>query len=76
METITINVDEDLAEAFRQKAETKFGKKKGYLAKAVSEAFTYWVHEQKDLVSKAFDLMDKGIKAENWKYKKRSEIYE
>ena len=76
METITINVSEELAEQFRQKAEEKFGKKKGYLAKAVSEAFTEWLKQEDDVIHEALQIIDKGIKLPAWKYKKRSELYE
>ncbi len=76
METITINVSEEIAEEFRKKAEEKFGKKKGYLSKAVSEAFMEWLNKQDDLIENALAIIEKGIKAPQLRYSKRSELYE
>lgn len=76
METITINVNEELAEQFRKKAEEKYGKKKGYLAKAVSEAFMEWLDKKDDLIEQALAVIEKGMKLPDWKYKRRSELYE
>ena len=75
METITININEELAEEFRKKAEEIYGKRKGYLAKAVSEAFKEWLSKEDDLVKDALAIIEKGIKLPDWKYQKRSELY-
>ena len=75
METITVNVDEELAAVFRKKAEEKFSGRKGYLQKAVSEAFKKWVKESDDLAGEAAKIMDKGIIL-GLGYRKRSELYE
>lgn len=76
METITINVDENIASQFRKKAEQKYGKKKGHLSKAVAEAFVKWVENEEELVEQALAVIEKGMKLPNWHYKKRSELYE
>lgn len=76
METITININETLAVKFRKKAEMKYGRKKGYLAKAVSDAFEEWLIKEDNAIERAFAIMDKGIKLPDWKYKRRSELYE
>jgi len=76
VETITINVDESLASNFRKKAEQKYGKQKGYLSKAVSEALNEWISNEKDAVQKALAAIEKGIHAPQLHYKKRSELYE
>ena len=74
METITINVDETLARKFRTKAEEKFGKGKGHLGKAVSEALDKWTGLQDDHLAAALKIMDKGIRLD-LKYGRRSELY-
>ena len=76
METITINVDEGLAKKFRKMAELRFGRKKGYLSKATSEAFSYWLNKEDDVIGEALKIIDKGIYAPQLRYKKRSELYE
>ena len=63
METITLNVDEAVAEQFRKTAAERYGKKKGHLAKAATEALNEWVHSEADAVAQALAAIKKGINA-------------
>ncbi|MDO8428679.1 MAG: hypothetical protein Q7S92_05700 [Candidatus Diapherotrites archaeon] len=76
MHTITLNISEELADQFRKKAEEKYGKKKGYLAKAVSEAFSVWLNEKDTVIDQALSVIEKGMKVSNLRYKTRSELHE
>ncbi len=76
MGTITLNVDDTAEEKFRQRAERRYGKRKGSLGKAASEAFEKWAENEEDAVEQALTVIEKGIYAPQLHYKKRSELYE
>ncbi len=40
---MTVNINEAVAKKFRETAAVVFGRTKGYLGKAVSEAFSLWM---------------------------------
>ena len=74
--TITVNVKEEIAEEFRKQASLKYGKKKGYLGKAVTEALKEWSkNRNEDADAKFLKLLKEGIKTKAWKFN-RDELYE
>ena len=60
-ETMTVNVDKDILEDFRNTAFSLFGKQKGSLGKAVSQAFEAWLREKKsrDAATRAIEIMNR-----------------
>ncbi len=76
MKTITINVEEQVASEFRKQASKKYGQKKGYLGKAITEAMKEWVQKSdSDVQIEALKLFKSGIKMKKWKFD-RGELYE
>lgn len=74
MSTITINLDEETEKLFRKNAILKFGKRKGSLSKALTEAIHKWSVEQIDL-HKTMELMDKAKDRGGVLYESRDELY-
>jgi len=76
--TITISVQEDVEERFRRLAGSMYGKHKGYLGKAVTEAMSTWVERKggSDVVAKSLKLLETGIKMGKFKFKSRDELHE
>ena len=74
--TITISVKRDVEERFRKLAGATYGKHKGYLGKAVTEAMDTWLEkkEKTDNIAKSLKLLETGIKMKKWKFN-REEIY-
>lgn len=60
MEMITVNVDEKVAKKFRQRVAAVYGKKKGALGKAVSEALEEWNTKRTDMET-CLQLLEKGM---------------
>lgn len=75
--TITINVEEEIDKEFRKTASQRYGKRKGYLGKAITEAMKDWVRKRNaDLEAKALELLKNGINAQRkWKFD-RGELHE
>lgn len=76
-ETMTVNVKEEVATEFRREARRRYGKKKGYLGKAVTEAMEEWSKRKNaDLEAQALALLKNGIRAKKkWKFN-REELHE
>ena len=76
--TITINVDQKVAQEFRRTAAVVYGSGKGHLGKAVQEALGFWVglHRKKSAEARLFEMMDRGYKLGGIAYKHRSELYD
>lgn len=76
-ETMTVNVEREVATEFRKQASIEYGKKKGYLGKALTEAMKEWARkkEAEDLDKKVLKLLHEGIKGRKWKFN-REELYE
>lgn len=74
--TITINVKEDVEQRFRKLAIATYGKHKGFLGKAVTEAMQEWERKkmETDVNARALEMLKKGFKMEKWKFD-REEIY-
>lgn len=74
--TITINVEEEVDAAFRKFAGAKYGKRKGYLGKALTQAMREWVKKQdKEVETLSIELLKTGIKMAKWKFN-RGELHE
>ncbi len=74
--TITISVKRDVEERFRKLAGTTYGKHKGYLGKAITEAMMEWEKKKiaTDVNARALKMLETGIKMKKWKFD-RDEIY-
>ena len=77
-ETITINMDQNLSKKFRKLAAIKYGKRKGYLDKAVDNAIRAWMakQESEDINIRAIEELKKGYYLGGIKYKSRNEPHE
>lgn len=78
IETITINVEERVSEKFRKFAAIKYGKRKGYLGKAIDSAMKLWMtkQESEDVDIHAIEELRKGYHLGGIKYKARGELHE
>ena len=78
MKTITVSVVEDVEERFRRLASVTYGKRKGYLGKAITEAMKKWEKEkmETDVNAKALEMLRKGFNLGGITYKKRAELHE
>jgi hypothetical protein len=75
-ETITVNVEEDVASEFRKQAGLKYGKRKGYLGRAITEAMREWSKNSDESLEKQFlELLETGIKMRKWEFD-RAELHE
>lgn len=74
--TITVSVKRDVEERFRRLAGATYGKHKGYLGKAVTEAMKEWERKKMatDVNVRALKMLETGIKMKKWKFN-RDEIY-
>ena len=74
--TITISVDEGVEQEFRKFAGSRYGKKKGYLGKAITQAMKEWTtKESADIVTEGLKLLKEGIQGKKWKFN-RDELHE
>ncbi len=75
MKTITVNVDEKVASRFRQRAVALFGRKKGALGKAVTEALEQW-SQREDHYSAFRRLLEEGRNLGGLTYTSRDELHD
>ena len=78
MATITINLNDELNNKFREIVKLKIGEGKGTIGKAIEEAITSWIKEKKqiDIANEMMDLMEKGFNMGKIKIKSRDELHE
>jgi predicted transcriptional regulator len=78
MGTITISVDDEIEERFREVAKKKLGERKGYLGKATTEALEIWIRKQtqEDIARDALALLEKGHPLGKHIYKERKDLYD
>lgn len=76
--TITVSVEEEVEERFRKLASAAYGKRKGYLGKALTEAMREWEKKKKetDVNARALEMLEKGFDMGGLKTKDRSEWHE
>lgn len=70
-----MNVDDDVEKKFRTTASTKYGKRKGYLGEALTEAMQTWLKTESNNVKKTIDLLEKGHNSGGLLYKSRDELH-
>ncbi len=75
MATITINVSDEVTQVFRKHVYHMFGKKKGVLGKAMSEAMRDWSTRQEYLET-CMKLLKTGKDMGKLLYKKREELHD
>ena len=74
--TITVNINEEVENEFREKAALKYGKRKGYLGKAMTEAMDQWMRSlDSDTETQSLKMLKEGIKMKKWEFK-REDLYE
>jgi hypothetical protein len=74
--TITVNVEWETESEFREAAIRRYGTKKGYLGKAITEAMKEWIKKRDgDVETEAMKLLKAGIKMKKWNFN-REELYE
>ena len=61
--TVTLNVDESALTEFRRAAAIAYGRAKGHLGKAGTEALLMWARmsTKKSSVARALELLEKGM---------------
>lgn len=75
-ETITVNVEKETALEFRKMVIIKYGKKKGSLGKALTEAMMEWAKKEDiEIVNQGIGLLNKGIEGKKWKFN-RDDLHE
>ncbi len=74
MGTITINVKDDVEQMFRGRVYQLYGKKKGTLGKALTEAIFEWSNK-KLYLDRCMELLENGIDMGKLKYKEREELH-
>ncbi len=75
MGTITVNVNSETEKNFRTKVQQFYGRKKGTLGKALSEAMQEWV-SRKTSLERCMELLKKGSPMGKITYKKREELHD
>jgi len=77
MGTITINVNDDIEKMFRDTVCETYGKKKGSLGKAITEAMRKWIDDmrQKEIAKNELKLLDTGFSMGKLSVT-REEVYE
>ncbi|MFH1916388.1 MAG: hypothetical protein ABIJ21_03930 [Nanoarchaeota archaeon] len=75
MGTITISLDDETEAIFRKKTYQLYGRQKGVLAKALTEALTEW-SQKKEYIDSCMALLEKGIDMGKITYEKRDELHE
>lgn len=78
MGTVTINIENEVENDFRRYVYKNYGKSKGVLGKAVTNAIKTWLNKEKQerLKEEALTLMKKGFNMGGMKVKTREELYE
>ena len=78
MATITLNINNEINNEFRDIVKSTFGEGKGKLGKAFEDALKKWMFEQKqkEISERQMKVMEKGVwYSKNYKFN-REEIYE
>lgn len=74
---LTISLENELALHFRKRAAALYGKRKGYLARAVAEAFSQWLaRQQKGEEAEVRAWLERGFDMGAVSYRTRSELHE
>ena len=78
MATITINLNTELSEHFREVVKKEKGEGKGIIGKAVEEALTLWIKEkeEQEIVQRQLEYMKKGFNMGKIKKYSREELHD
>ena len=76
MATITVNVKDDVEKRFRKMAGSRYGKRKGYLGEAITEAMEIWMTSGNDNVKKSMEMLKNPHNGGGLLYKSRDELHE
>ena len=77
MSTITISVKSEVEKMFRKVAGSKYGKRKGYLGKAITEAMLDWsMKERRNLEIQSMEILEEGLEMGKIKFTDRDELHE
>ena len=78
MGTITVNVKDETEKKFRETVKENFGKAKGTLGKALTEAIEIWTmqHSHEEIGKRQIALMRKGFDLGGFAVSSRDEIHE
>jgi len=75
MGTITVNINNEVEQDFRKRVSQIYGKKKGVLGKALSEAMIAWSMKKK-YFDTCMKLLEEGRDMGRLKYKNREELHD
>lgn len=77
MGTITINIDDDTEQKFRNCVKETLDTGKGKLGQAVKEALALWIEEkeQKEIAKRQLALLEKGFHFGKYTFR-RDELYD
>lgn len=78
MGTITININNNIEQSFRETVKEEYGKGKGILGKAVNEALENWIEEKKqeEIRQRQLMMIKKGFNLGKKNFKKRADLHE
>lgn len=78
MSAVTINVQDSIIDEFREVAAETFGRGKGHLGKAATEAIRNWTRDQKQdkTAREAIEIMEHGFYMGKRLYQDRGELHE
>ncbi len=78
MGTITISIDDEVEQQFRETVKRVLGDRKGILGRAVTEAMKAWIQEksQAEIARTALELMDKEYHLGKRRYSTRKDLYD
>ncbi|MBS3170629.1 hypothetical protein J4223_02520 [Candidatus Woesearchaeota archaeon] len=78
MATITINIQNEVSEKFREIVKKERGEGKGIIGKAVEEAIQNWIKEKEEneIAQRQLELLKKGFKTGKLKKFNREELYD
>ncbi len=75
MATITVNVQDDVEKLFRDRVQQRYGKGKGILGRALSEALKEWAVKSEHLAD-CMQLLEEGRNLGKLAYNHREELHE
>jgi len=78
MATITINIQNEVSEKFREIVKKERGEGKGIIGKAIEEAIQNWIKEKEEneIAQRQLELLKKGFKTGKLKKFNREELYD
>ncbi|MBI2675263.1 MAG: hypothetical protein HYX24_02300 [Candidatus Aenigmarchaeota archaeon] len=78
MGTITVSISDSAEKKLRNVAEALYGRRKGYLGHAITDAIEEWVSkkDKAETIFKALQLIEEGRNMGKMTFKKREDLYE